>query len=456
MTFQTARLKSNNHVTVLTMPEKLSHFVVYKCDIHGIVKQLKRTFIRTGNCSKCLGHSLTIQDYLAEFHYVHNGEYTYKLFNTSDTNITVICKIHGEFKQNKNYHRRGSKCPKCQHRSLTPAEKRENTSKLVNTNVDISITDFTKNYLEPNSAICRLHGSYKTTINSLNRGTGCKKCRYEKMGNSNALPINEVLNRFKETHADSFSYDVSTYSNTKSKMSITCRTCGLKFEQLVQSHANGAGCPSCSSDNAKRTKLERYGDENYNNPEKRRVTCNERYGVDNYTYLGKCCAYKKKEYALPSGNIILVQGYEHFLLDVLVQIYDESDIVTEWKHLPIFVYEFEWKEHRYFPDVYIKSTNTIYEVKSEYTLFSNVEVNHKKFNSVKHLGYNFKLVVYDNNGTVLNINESKQQNTEFLERARDYFDEQGFSHGVFFGNCDYLYHGIGQESLITKHDIENY
>ena len=52
------------------------------------------------------------------------------------------------------------------------------------------------------------------------------------------------------------------------------------------------------------------------------------------------------------------------------------------------------KQHRYFPDVYIPKTNTIYEVKSEYTLNINLEINKLKFQAVKDAGYNFVLKVY--------------------------------------------------------------
>ena len=52
------------------------------------------------------------------------------------------------------------------------------------------------------------------------------------------------------------------------------------------------------------------------------------------------------------------------------------------------------KQHRYFPDVYIPKTNTIYEVKSEYTLNVNLEINELKFQAVKSAGYNFILKVY--------------------------------------------------------------
>lgn len=47
-----------------------------------------------------------------------------------------------------------------------------------------------------------------------------------------------------------------------------------------------------------------------------------------------------------------------------------------------------------FPDAYVPSANTIYEVKSDYTLNQDLETNNLKFQAVKDTGYNFVLKVY--------------------------------------------------------------
>ena len=55
------------------------------------------------------------------------------------------------------------------------------------------------------------------------------------------------------------------------------RTCGLKLGFSKQTQEQ----KKAKSDKVKRTKLERYGDENYNNPDKCKETNLRRYGVDN-------------------------------------------------------------------------------------------------------------------------------------------------------------------------------
>lgn len=171
---------------------------------------------------------------------------------------------------------------------------------------------------------------------------------------------------------------------------------------------------------SKQTRLEKYGDENYVNLEQREITnikkygdksalTNEEvrrkientifsiYGVRNIMQTGLFCnsGYRWKEFEMPSGEIVKYQGYENILFDELLLEYSENEIITERKDIPhIWYIGIDGKKHRYFPDVYVPSTNTIYEVKSEYTLNVGLETNNLKFQAVKDAGYNFILKVY--------------------------------------------------------------
>lgn len=107
-------------------------------------------------------------------------------------------------------------------------------------------------------------------------------------------------------------------------------------------------------DKIKKTNLERYGVEySSQNPEVMEKTQRN--------------AKKYKEYTLPSGKVIKVQGYEPFALNDLLKIYKEEDIITERKDIPRITYKTDDKTRYYFPDIYIKSINKIIEVKSTWT-----------------------------------------------------------------------------------------
>ena len=112
--------------------------------------------------------------------------------------------------------------------------------------------------------------------------------------------------------------------------------------------------------------------------------------------------HKYKEYTLPSGKIVKLQGYEPFVLDRLLEIYNESDIfigVSEiYSQIGRIHYNFENMERTYYPDFYIKSINKIMEVKSEYTFGIKKYENIAKQNSCLNLGFSFEFNIVDRNG----------------------------------------------------------
>lgn len=104
-----------------------------------------------------------------------------------------------------------------------------------------------------------------------------------------------------------------------------------------------------------------------------------------------------KEFILPSGKIIKLQGYEDKVLLDLLKIYDENDIVIGVKNINTeigkIIYNFNNKKCRYFPDFFIKSINTIIEVKSEWTYLKQKERNECKRIACLDKGFNFKFII---------------------------------------------------------------
>ena len=111
-------------------------------------------------------------------------------------------------------------------------------------------------------------------------------------------------------------------------------------------------------------------------------------------------SFESKEYVFPSGKIEYIQGYENFALDMLVKIYDESDIIVDRKEVPEVWYWFMDTYRRYFCDIYVKATNTIYEIKSTYTLTLNGREITEKRKACEYLGYGFKLYVFNKDGSI--------------------------------------------------------
>jgi len=135
--------------------------------------------------------------------------------------------------------------------------------------------------------------------------------------------------------------------------------------------------------------------------EKIRKTCQKKYGVDSPMQVPEIfekqqkSIYKYKDYILPSGKIIKVQGYEPKALDILFkQGYKEKDIETSVKNMPnIWYIGSDKKKHRYFPDIFIISENKIIEVKSEYTFNADYEINMLKEEACLKAGYKFEFEI---------------------------------------------------------------
>jgi hypothetical protein len=141
-------------------------------------------------------------------------------------------------------------------------------------------------------------------------------------------------------------------------------------------------------DKMKATNVERYG---YENP------------MQNPEILNKQLksAYKTKEYEFPSGRIDMVQGYEPWALDYLlnVEFINEDDIITSKSMVPeIWWYDENGKKHRYYVDIFIPGEERCIEVKSDWTFEDMKDIVLIKQQAVKDAGYKCEIWVYNKKG----------------------------------------------------------
>lgn len=265
----------------------------------------------------------------------------------------------------------------------------------------------------------------------------------------NPFQSDKIKEKIKQTHLENYGVEyISQSDEIKEKLRQThLKKYGKWFVQTNEHHKK-----------SKQTKRIKYGNENYRNEnqikqtnlkkygveyglssssiqQKISETCLERYGVNRYTQTNeyyiksKQAHFKKygkwfsqtnehhnknyqwKDYILPSGKIIQIQGYENKALDILLKTYLENDIIIG-NDIQKFTGELWYKnqdntQHRYFPDIFIVSENTVIEVKSTYTYYKNKLINLLKQKCVEDKGFKFKFMIFRNNNQDDNINKDK-------------------------------------------------
>lgn len=140
---------------------------------------------------------------------------------------------------------------------------------------------------------------------------------------------------------------------------------------------------------------------------KSKNTCLERYGVEYPTQDPEIAekasknAYKAYDYTFPSGRVDKIQGYEHFMLNDLLQKENvpEDDIVLGRNKVPVVNwYDEEDNVHTYFVDCFIISQNRCIEAKSTWTAEKKKDYIFLKQQALKDAGYLCEIWVYDHNG----------------------------------------------------------
>ena len=86
------------------------------CPTHGEFEQIPNNHLRGQGCPSCGGSKkLTTEEFINRSREIHGSKYDYNevVYKNAKTKITIICPIHGDFKQIPVSHLQGSGCPKC-------------------------------------------------------------------------------------------------------------------------------------------------------------------------------------------------------------------------------------------------------------------------------------------------------------------------------------------------------
>lgn len=262
-----------------------------------------------------------------------------------------------------------------------------------------------------------------------------KQTNIEKYGFENVFQIDLIKDKSKKTKLER--YGDEEYNNPKKNKETCLEKYGFsspaKNNEIKEKTKKtclekyGFNSPAGNEfirEKMKKTTFEKYGVENYNKTEESKIkkvkTNLERYGVEYITQnteifnKAQKSGFKRREYIMPSGEIIKIQGYENHTLDLLLKTHKEEDLVIRDKEIEGFIGKIWYigednKKHRYFPDLYCISENKIYETKSEYTFLKEYNENILKMDATQEINVDFVFYIFNTKHELLNEQELIQK-----------------------------------------------
>ena len=90
--------------------------VIISCLEHGEFERLTREFLAGRGCLQCQEAERRrgrLEEFVREARKVHGDKYDYDRVGIAYPKMTITCKEHGDFKQSRYHHLRGSGCPIC-------------------------------------------------------------------------------------------------------------------------------------------------------------------------------------------------------------------------------------------------------------------------------------------------------------------------------------------------------
>ena len=159
------------------------------CKAHGEFEQTPGNHLNGHGCFKCAveikakNRKPTINEFIEKAREIHNNEYDYSKINyiNSRTKITVICKVHGGFRQTPHNHLKGHGCPECGVESI-----KLTTNEFIKKAIEIHGNKYNYSkvyYISSHSKviiICSIHGEFEQMPYSHLNGQGCPRCNSSK------------------------------------------------------------------------------------------------------------------------------------------------------------------------------------------------------------------------------------------------------------------------------------
>lgn len=192
-------------------------------------------------CSKTYRYST--EEYIEKCKLVHNGKYSYdkSVYSGSKNKLIITCPIHGDFEQRADIHLNGGSCPICANNRLTTEEFINRAKEKHGDLYDYSKVEYKNSYTDV-TIICKEHGEFnQTPINHLD-GKGCPICGLNSSASNRRKTLEQFIDEAKSIFGDKYDYSKVEYVNSHTPITIIDKKYG-EFKILPYIHLQGCGHP---------------------------------------------------------------------------------------------------------------------------------------------------------------------------------------------------------------------
>lgn len=199
----------------------------------------------------------TTDQFIADARRAHGDTYDYSLVEYVDalTQVTIICQIHGPFRQTPSVHlakKKGQEkycgCSRCgdalssARRTLTQEDFVRKATARHGERYDYSLAVYRASR-EKVTIICRDHGAFEQTPSNHLQGRGCKGCQVDGF----RLTRERYLKQVKGAYAQAYEYpELGRHVLATDRIRMLCPAHGT-FDTNSRTHLEGrSGCPDCA------------------------------------------------------------------------------------------------------------------------------------------------------------------------------------------------------------------
>ncbi len=285
------------------------HKIKITCPKHGEIIQSAGEHMRGRGCNECGNirsgekQSKGFDYFLKRANETHGySSYTYypDEYIGMNQKIRINCVKHGEFIQNAGSHVHRQGCKQCALDNVRQTKDKMIETAIKNYGSTYDYSLIPEGVLENKKKytfICENgHHVQQKPTHHINNGNQCAICNKPKMGKWNLSTQEEIIDKFKAKHGDTYDYSKVNYISTDFKVEIICDKHG-SFLQKPHSHSSGSGCPKC---NTPISQIEWI--KSFNNPN---LKMNETLNVSGRTYFPDGI-----DYTTNTMNIMVIIGME--------------------------------------------------------------------------------------------------------------------------------------------------